>query len=320
MVFPGQGAQFVGMGQALLAAEPAARQAFSTASAACGLDLEAAVRDGPPERLAETEVTQPAILAVSLAIHAVLVQRGLRPRAVAGLSLGEYSALVAADAAPLADVAGLVRRRGRYMQEAVPLGEGGMAAVLGLERGDVERLCAAALQGLAGPEPEGGWVLAPANFNCPGQIVIAGHSRALEAATSRGRAFGARRVTPLPVSAPFHCRLMEPAQRRLAPELQALALRPAAVPVINNVAAMPVETPDDIRASLLAQVSSPVLWEDGVRRLGAMGCDTFVEVGPGKTLSTFIQRILPHARVYAVCDPEGLEAALAGCGAEDREG
>jgi [acyl-carrier-protein] S-malonyltransferase len=320
LVFPGQGAQFVGMGQALLDAEPLARHVLREAGEASGLDLDRLIREGPADRLAETEITQPAILAVSAAVAAVLASRGVVPAATAGLSLGEYTALVAAGALDAGPAAALVRRRGRYMQEAVPLGEGAMAAVLGLEVAAVERLCAEVAAAMPVPAPDGGWVLAPANFNCPGQIVIAGHAAAVAEAAARGREFGARRVAVLPVSAPFHCSLMAPAAARLAPDLAALALRPAACPVVANVHARAVESPDEMRQALLAQVCSPVRWEDVVRTLAATGCDTFVEVGPGKTLSGFIQRILPAARVLAVCDPESLAAAVAACAHADGEG
>ena len=308
-LFPGQGAQAVGMGAALCAAEPAARAAFDVASAACGLDLADLCFRGPEAELGRTEVTQPAILTCSAAVLAVLRLRGVEPAAVAGLSLGEYSALLAADAAGLADLAPLVRRRGRYMQDAVPLGSGGMAAVLGLSLPGVEDLCAAACAA-AGDPPPGGWVLAPANLNAPGQIVIAGHQGALAQAVALGRGMGARRVLPLPVSAPFHCALMAPAARALAPELDSLPLRPAACPIVCNVRAEVVTEPEQVRAALLAQCSAPVLWEDGIRRLAALGCDAFIEVGPGQTLTGLVGRILPEALAVAVCDPESLERCL----------
>jgi len=311
-LFPGQGAQFVGMGAALYAAEPAARAAVDQAAEACGLPLAELCFQGPEQRLGETEVTQPAILAVSAAVLAVLRQRGVVPAAAAGLSLGEYGALLAAGAADLTALAPLVRRRGRYMQEAVPLGVGGMAAVLGLDRAGVERLCARALQAVAAPPPPGGWVLAPANLNCPGQIVVAGHLVAVQQAVALGPECGARRVLALPVSAPFHCALMAPAAERLRPELAALPLRPAAIPVVCNASAEPVQSPGEMRAALLRQVCQPVLWEDSVRRLGALGCDTFVEVGPGRTLTGFLGRILPEARALPVSDPQ----SLARCAAE----
>jgi [acyl-carrier-protein] S-malonyltransferase len=317
-LFPGQGAQFVGMGQALYEAEPAARRAFDRAAEGSGLDLQTLCFSGPAERLAETEVTQPAILAVSAAVLAVLRERGVVPAAAAGLSLGEYGALLAAEAAEVGDLAALVRRRGRYMQEAVPLGEGAMAAVLGLERAAVEALCARALEALARdgvPPPPGGWVLAPANLNGPGQVVISGHAPAVRQAAALGREFGARRVTLLPVSAPFHCPLMRPAAQRLRSDLEALPLRPAAIPVVCNVRAEVVREPEEVRQALLDQVASPVLWEDCVRRLAALGCDTFLEVGPGQTLTALVGRILPGARAMAVGDPASLERCLAELGA-----
>lgn len=308
-LFPGQGAQFVGMGRAFYETEPAARRAIEQAAAACELDLPELCLRGPEDRLLETEVTQPAILAVSAAILAVLAERGVSPTAAAGLSLGEYGALLAAGVAELGPLARLVRLRGRYMQEAVPLGTGGMAAVLGLGLAETGRLCAAAVAELPDPPP-GGWVLSPANLNAPGQIVIAGHLAAVRRAAELGRGFGARRVAPLPVSAPFHCALMGPAAQRLRPELDALPLRRAGVPVVGNAAAEPMREPADLRAALLRQVTEPVRWEECVRRLGAMGCDTFLEVGPGRTLTTLLPRILPEARGFALGDPEALAACL----------
>jgi [acyl-carrier-protein] S-malonyltransferase len=285
-VFPGQGAQAVGMGVACAEASAAARAAFATASAACGLDLLGLCRDGPPERLAETEITQPAILAASAAVLAMLREADLAPDAVAGLSLGEYSALVAAGAMDLATAASLVRRRGRYMQEAVPMGAGAMAAVLGLERQRVEQICEATPG-----------IVTPANYNCPGQ------TRAVVAAAAACRAAGARRATVLPVSAPFHCPLMAPAAERLAPELAQAPIVRAQVPVVCNVDAAVVREPDAIRSALLRQVDRPVRWEEGVRTLLAMGCDTFVEVGPGGALTAFLKRIEPLARGIACATP-----------------
>ena len=306
-LFPGQGAQFVGMGRALYDAEPEARRVFDRAAQASGLDLSALCFSGPEDRLLQTEVTQPAILAVSAAVLAVLRQRGIVPDAAAGLSLGEYGALLAAGVADAAALAALVRRRGRYMQEAVPLGVGAMAAVLGLGREDAERLCERAIETLTEAAPAGGWVLTPANLNCPGQIVIAGHAAAVRQAAALGKEAGARRVAILPVSAPFHCALMRPAAQRLEPELRALDLGPAAIPVVCNVRADVVTEPEAIRRALLDQVQSPVLWEDCVRRLAELGCDTFIEVGPGQTLTGFVGRILPGARAMAVCDPDSVQ-------------
>lgn len=309
-VFPGQGAQFVGMGRGLYEQSRTARAAIDTAAEACGLDLPGLCFEGPAERLGETEVTQPAILAVSAAVLAVLAERGVVPAAAAGLSLGEYTALLAAGAADLPSMARLVRLRGRFMQEAVPQGTGGMAAVLGLDPEAAGRLCAAAVEGIDGEPPPGGWVLAPANLNCPGQIVISGHLPAVRRAVALGRDFGARRLTLLPVSAPFHCALMRPAAERLRPELEALPLRPARLPVVANVHARVVADPAGVRQALLAQVDNPVLWEDCVRRLFTLGCDTFVEVGPGRSMSAMIARILPEARTFAVGDSETLHTCV----------
>ncbi len=299
-VFPGQGAQAVGMGVACADASAAARSAFHVASEASGLDLLALCREGPPERLAETEITQPAILAASAAVLAMLGEAGLSPDAVAGLSLGEYTALVAAGAMDLATAAALVRRRGRYMQEAVPLGAGAMAAILGLDRERVEAICG-----------DTSGVVTPANYNCPGQTVISGEAAAVEAAAAACRAAGARRATVLPVSAPFHCPLMAPAAARLAPELARAPIAHAKVPVVCNVDATVVHDPDAIRQALLKQVDRSVRWEDGVRTLLGMGCDTFVEVGPGGALTAFLKRIDPGARGFACATPADVTSLAA---------
>ncbi len=317
-LFAGQGAQLVGMGKELCAAFPEARAVLEEAGAACGLDLAELAFEGPAERLAQTELTQPAILAVSLAVHAVLVRRGVVPQAAAGLSLGEYGALVAAGAAEVRDFVPLVRRRGRYMQEAVPLGAGGMAAVAGMDADGVAALCAAAVETLRAsgePAPEGGWVLAPANFNCPGQTVVSGHSQAVREAVRLGPGLGARRVLPLTVSAPFHSPLMHPATLRLRADLEAVALRPASLPVVANVHAEPVQSPQEIRAALVAQVEGAVRFEACVRRLGSLGCEAFVELGPGRVLAGFVGRILPGARTLSVCDPAGVERCVEEFGA-----
>ncbi len=308
-LFAGQGAQFVGMGRELCAAFPEARAVLDEAAEACALDLAALAFDGPAERLGETERTQPAILAVSLAVHAVLVSRGVVPHAAAGLSLGEYGALVAAGAAQARDFVPLVRRRGRYMQEAVALGVGGMAAVSGLGDEAVAALCAAAVEALVSSgasAPPGGWVLAAANFNCPGQTVISGHGEAVREAVRLGPGFGARRVVPLAVSAPFHSPLMRPAALRLAADLAAVPLRSASLPVVANVDAEPRQHPDAIRAALVAQVEGAVRFEACVRRLAVLGCEAFVEVGPGRVLAGFVARILPGVRTLSVCDPAGV--------------
>ncbi len=297
-VFPGQGAQHVGMGVAMADRFPQARRVFDEASAAIDLDLLALCRDGPDEVLRETENTQPALLACSWAIAAVLIAHGIRPRYAAGLSLGEYTALVAAGALDLADAVRVVRLRGRFMQEAVAGRATAMAAVLGLDVDTVDGVCRAVTG-----------VVEVANINAPGQVVIAGDRAAVEAACARLRAEGARRAVPLAVSAPFHTSLMEAAAARLAPVLAAVPLRDAAIPVIANVTGEPVQDAQTIRQLLIAQVARPVRWEQSVRRLHGLGATTFVEAGPGTTLAGLVRRTLPQARVLSVATPADVDAA-----------
>ncbi len=300
-IFPGQGAQYVGMGQELAERYPQARQVFEEAGDSLGFDLGRMCFEGPEEVLRETVNTQPAILATSVACLAVLREHGVAADALAGLSLGEYAALVAAGALSFSEAIGLVRRRGRYMQEAVPAGQGAMAAVIGLARPDVERACREAAE--AG-------VVEPANFNCPGQTVIAGETQAVEKAVALARVMGAAKAVKLAVSGPFHCRLLRPAGERLAADLGLVEVKEARVPVVANVSADYVRAPEDIRRSLIDQVSRPVLWEDSIRRMRADGVDTFVEVGPGKTLSGFLKRIAPETRALNVEDGNSLEKFL----------
>jgi [acyl-carrier-protein] S-malonyltransferase len=248
-----------------------------------------------------TENTQPAILAMSTAVARLAVSRGLTPAFAAGHSLGEYSAHVAAGTVSFADALRTVRRRGRYMQEAVPVGAGAMAAILGLDAEGVARACAEAAQGE---------VVTPANLNAPGQIVIAGHTAAVARASERARALGAKRAIALAVSAPFHCALMKPAQERLAPELRALAANDPSVPVVANVDAEPKRTAAAAIDALIRQVSSPVRWEDVVKRLIAEGVTKFVELGPGSVLAGLIKKIDRSMTVASVEDEAGLEAAL----------
>jgi len=290
-VFPGQGAQKVGMGKALAEAFPVCRQTFDEADAALGESLSTLCFEGPEDKLMLTENTQPAILAMSTAVARLAVSKGIRPTFAAGHSLGEYSAHVAAGTLSFADALRTVRRRGRYMQEAVPVGVGAMAAILGLDADGVARACAEAAQGE---------VVTPANLNAPGQIVIAGHKAAVERAGERAKALGARRAIPLAVSAPFHCPLMKPAEDRLAPELRALAAHDPACPVVANVDALPKTTAADSIEALVKQVSSPVRWEDVVRRLVADGATTFVELGPGTVLAGLIRKIERTATVVSV--------------------
>jgi [acyl-carrier-protein] S-malonyltransferase len=288
-IFPGQGSQYVGMGRALAAAHPVCRRVFEEADAALGESLSRLCFEGPDEQLRLTEYTQPAVLAASVAACRLLAERGLRPQLVAGHSLGEYSAHVAAGTIPFADALRLVRLRGRLMQEAVPVGVGTMAAILGLDADAVTRACEEAAQGE---------VVSPANLNMPGQIVIAGHQAAVERAAARARELGAKGTTLLPVSAPFHCELMRPAEERLAPALRELNARDPAMPIVANVDAEPKHTARDAIEALVAQVSRPVRWEDTVRRLASEGVRTYVEIGPGRVLTGLVRRIHRGAVVH----------------------
>jgi [acyl-carrier-protein] S-malonyltransferase len=301
LVFPGQGSQEVGMGRALAGAFPESRAVFEEADAALGFPLSRLCFEGPEGDLQLTANTQPAILAASIAALRPLEARGVRPAFVAGHSLGEYSALVAAGVLTVADALRTVRRRGELMQEAVPVGLGAMAAVLGLDLPAIEEACREAARGE---------VVSPANLNSPGQVVIAGHAAAVDRAAELCRARGARRAVRLPVSAPFHCALMKPAQEGLAPVLAALALRDPAVPVVSNVDARVVRTADACRDGLVRQVSGAVRWQESVELLAREGVDTFVEVGPGTVLSGLVRKIARGARVLSVESPESLEAAV----------
>ena len=298
-VFPGQGAQAVGMGRGLVESFPVCRATFDEADAALGFPLSQTIFDGPAERLTLTEIAQPAILTVSVAACRLLEHHGIRPSIVAGHSLGEYSAHVAAGTFSFADAVRTVHHRGRFMQEAVPAGVGAMAAILGLDEDGVRAACAEA----AGDE-----VVSPANFNSPGQIVIAGHAAAVARAGEKAKARGAKRVIALQVSAPFHCDLMRPAEERLAPELRRLAVRDPRVPVVANVDAEPKRDADAAIAALIRQVSAPVRWEDCVRRLASEGVTAYVEVGPGTVLSGLIRKIARDATVVNLDQPAGLAA------------
>ena len=298
-MFPGQGAHKVGMGRALAEAYPICRETFEEADAALGEPLSRIIFDGPEDQLTLTENTQPAILAVSTAAARFLASRGLSPSFVAGHSLGEYSANVAAGTFAFADALRLVRRRGRYMQEAVPVGEGAMAAILGLDADQVAQACV---------EAAGGDVVSPANMNGAGQVVIAGGRDAVARAGERAKAMGAKRVIPLPVSAPFHCALMKPAEDRLARELRAIPAHTPRVPIVANVdAELKRDAPAAIEA-LVRQVSSPVRWEAVVRRLASEGVTTYVEVGPGAALSGMVRRIHREATVMSFGSPDDLAA------------
>ena len=287
------------MGKALADAFPMCRDTFAEADEALGEPLSRLIFDGPEDRLMLTENTQPAILAVSIAACRLLESRGLTPSYVAGHSVGEYSANVAAGTFGFDDALRIVRRRGRYMQEAVPVGEGAMAAVLGLDAEKVAQACA---------ESAEGEVVSPANLNGAGQVVIAGARDAVRRAGERARALGARRVVALPVSAPFHCALMKPAEERLAPELRALSTRNPRVPVVANVDAEPKRDRDAAIEALVQQVSAPVRWEAVVGRLASEGVTTYVEVGPGTVLSGLVRKIHREATCVSFGSPDDLAA------------
>jgi len=285
------------MGRALADAFPICRETFEEADAALGDSISRLCFEGPAERLTLTENTQPAILAVSVAAWRLLASRGFAPAFVAGHSLGEYSAHVAAGTFSFADAIRIVRRRGRYMQEAVPVGAGAMAAILGLDAGRVAQACAEAAQGE---------VVSPANMNAPGQIVIAGARDAVARAGERARQLGAKRVVGLPVSAPFHCALMKPAEERLAPELRALAVSDPRIPVVANVDAEPKRDAAGAIEALVRQVSQPVRWEESVRRLAAEGITAYVELGPGTVLTGLVRKIHREATCANIETPDGL--------------
>jgi [acyl-carrier-protein] S-malonyltransferase len=305
IIFPGQGSQSPGMGKDLAEKFPVARQVFEEADDALGFAISRLCFEGPAEDLQLTENTQPAILTVSVAAFRVLQEAGIgAPAFVAGHSLGEYSALVAAGALTLSDAVRTVRSRGRYMQEAVPVGTGAMAAVLGGDLGEIERVC---------EEARDGQVCSIANLNSPGQAVIAGNTEAVDRAIERLSGV-AKRVIKLKVSAPFHCALMRPAQERLAADLERLRFNDPAMPVITNVDARSVTAPDELRDALVRQVSAPVRWVESMQLLLGQGVDTFVEAGPGKVLSGLMRQISRDVKTLNVEDAastEATEAALA---------
>jgi [acyl-carrier-protein] S-malonyltransferase len=304
-LFPGQGSQEVGMGRALAARSPAAAAVWAEADAALAFPLSTLCFEGPAADLALTANTQPAVLTTSVAAAAALAERGVTPGLAAGHSLGEYSALVVAGALRFADTVRLVRRRGEFMQEAVPVGTGAMAALMGVELAAVEQLCAEAAQGE---------VVEVANINSPGQIVIAGHRAAVERAVEAAAARGGRKSVLLPVSAPFHCALMKPAADRLAAELERVAVSDPRVPVIRNVDGGVTRTADEVKPFLVQQVASPVRWTDCVERLAREGATGFLEVGPGRVLTGLLKRTLDGARGHAVEDPASLDNAVAAVG------
>lgn len=299
-VFPGQGSQHVGMGKELWENFGEVKSLYDEASAALGYDLGELSFNGPGEELNKTFRTQPSLLTASIAAHRVLTMKGIKPYVVAGHSLGEYSAIVAAGVLSFSDAVRLTEKRGVFMQEAVPEGKGLMAAIIGLGRNKVDELCLTV---------ESGYV-SPANYNCPGQIVIAGEKAAVEDAMKFAKSAGAKRTLPLAVSAPSHCTLMAEASNRLALLLDTIEFQEPAVPIVNNADAIFLTNSGKIKVSLVKQLSRPLLWEDSIRRIVSGGIDIFVEVGPGKVLSGLIKRIEPSVKLFNVEDMESLNRTV----------
>ena len=300
-LFPGQGSQSVGMGKDLADNFPVARATFDEADSALGYKLSQLCFEGPEEKLRLTEITQPAILTVSVAAWRVVAEKGLTPAFVAGHSLGEYSAHVAACRLNFTDAVRTVRNRGKYMQEAVPVGVGGMAAILGMDLAKVQQICHDAAHGE---------VCQAANINSPEQIVISGHATAVERAVQLASERGAKKAVTLPVSAPFHCSLMQPAQDRLSTDLNALAFQAPHVPVACNVDAKPVTSADASRDALVRQVTGSVRWDESVRLLIGQGVETFIEIGPGKVLFGLMRQIDRSKKCLTVGDAASLTKTL----------
>ena len=300
-VFPGQGAQKVGMGKDFYDNYDVAKKMFKEADEALGYSIMKMCFEGPEEDLKLTANTQPAILTISCIANEILKENGVQPEITGGHSLGEYSALVAAGVLKFQDAVALVHKRGAYMQEAVPVGEGGMAAIIGVDREKIVEIC----QSVSAESP-----VQAVNFNCPGQIVIAGATRGVELAVEELKAAGAKKAVILPVSAPFHSTLMKPAAEKLAVELDKITLSDARIPVVANVNAQVLTKAEDIKASLVAQAASPVLWEDCVAKMKEFGADVLLEAGPGKTLCGFNRRIDKSIKSLNVEDVESLEKSL----------
>ncbi|CUS33933.1 ACP S-malonyltransferase [Candidatus Nitrospira nitrificans] len=301
LVFPGQGSQSVGMGKALYDAHPSLKAVYDEASTVLGYDVAELCFMGPAERLNLTEFTQPALLVSSVAALKLFEPVEIKPVAVAGHSLGEYSALVAAGGVSFRDAVGLVQKRGRYMSEAVAKGTGLVAALLGLTAEVVKEVCRTA---------SSVGVVAAANFNSPGQVVIAGERAAVERAIELAKAQGCKKAIPLPVSVPVHTPLMQQAADRLAKDFSTVRWSDLSAPLVNNAEAKAISRAQEIQASLVRQLPSSVLWEDTVQTMGRMGVTTFVEIGPGTVLTGLIRRILPAVKLLNVNDPKSLETTL----------
>jgi len=301
-IFPGQGAQTIGMGRDFYDKYPEAREVFEQADDRLGFSLTSLIFEGDEAELLKTENTQPALLTVSTAIARCL-QKSIKPGCTAGLSIGEYAAHVLAGTISFADAVTVVHKRGRFMQEAVPLGVGGMAAILGLSDSDVEEVCASV-------SDKG--IVEPANFNCPGQIVISGENGAVLAACEAAKQKGAKRAIPLSVSAPFHCSMMKGAGERLRDVLSGIEFGDFTIPLFTNVTAEKIKSRDDIAGLLVTQVASPVRFEQSIRNMIASGVDTFIEVGPGKALAGFVKKIDDTVKVFSVYDINSMEEVLNG--------
>ncbi|MDI3528205.1 MAG: [acyl-carrier-protein] S-malonyltransferase [Thermoanaerobacter sp.] len=299
-IYPGQGAQYAGMGKEIYQKYQEAREIFERADEALGFSISELCFEGPEEELMKTENTQPAILTVSVALTKVFQNRGIKAEVTAGLSLGEYSSLVLAEALDFEDAVRLVKNRGKYMQEVVPQGVGTMAAILGLENEAVEEICRIASQ--VG-------IVEPANYNCPGQLVISGEVKAVEKAVELAKEKGAKRAVVLAVSAPFHCSMLKKAGELLEKDLEKIEIKELKIPVISNVTANYV-TREEVKDLLIKQVSHPVLWEQSVKRMIEDGVDTFVEIGPGKTLTGFVKKIDRTKAAYNFEDEESLLKTL----------
>lgn len=305
-IFSGQGAQAVGMGKELAENFACADAVFEQASESLGMDVKKLIWESDEETLKITENTQPAILTMSVAALRVLEEKGIKPDVVAGLSLGEYAAHVASGSLDFKEAVKLVKKRGKYMQETVPLGVGGMAAVLALSPEDVVACC---------KEASAAGIVEPANFNCPGQITVAGELAAVEKCCEIAKSKGAKRAMLLPVSAPFHCSMLVEAGEKLAHELEGVTVSDMQIPLITNVTGDYLKDKEEIKPTLVKQVSSSVRWEEGIRRMIKDGVDTFVEVGPGKALCGFMKKIDKEMKAYNVEDMASLTKTLEGLNA-----